>query len=140
MNNSNEIIELERAKFWIDDDILFCKIQNPDKNRNLNAETANMYMDVVMKLCKGKSMPFVIDLRNSKGAFLIEAAKNLASNKEFRMLSLSEAFVVNSLNIKLLISSYKRIYEPVTPYKIFENYQEALQYAFKTKQLYNGSK
>lgn len=140
MNNSNEIIELERAKFWIDDDILFCKIQNPDKNRNLNAETANMYMDVVMKLCKGKSMPFVIDLRNSKGVFLIEAAKNLASNKEFRMLSLSEAFVVNSLNIKLLISSYKRIYEPVTPYKIFENYQEALQYAFKTKQLYNGSK
>tara|TARA_R110002050_G_scaffold94765_2_gene197258 strand:+ start:127213 stop:127635 length:423 start_codon:yes stop_codon:yes gene_type:complete len=139
MTNKNDIIQLERAKFWTDRGVLFCEISNPDETSNLKEETVDSYICAISKLCNGKKMPFLIDLRNTHGTFLSASAKKLANSSEFSKLSLSEAFVVNSLKIKLLISSYKRIYEPITPFKIFNDYDEALAYSIDVKNTPNES-
>lgn len=133
MTNQNNVIQLERAKFWTDNGILFCEICNPDDSRNLTVETVESYINTISTLCKGTKMPLLIDLRNTKGAFLNSAAKKLANSNELAELILSEAFLVNSLRVKLLISSYKRIYEPHTPFKIFKDYNDALTYSVNAK-------
>ena len=38
--------------------------------------------------------------------------------------------------MKLLINSYKRIFEPVTPFQIFDNLEDGLEYCIKTKNDY----
>ena len=139
MTRKNETIQLERTKFWVDNGILFCEILNLDPARNLNEDTVESYIQTVSKLCNGKKMPFLIDLRNTHGTFLSTAAKKLANSSELSKLGLAEVFVVNSLKIELLIISYKRIYEPIIPFKIFKNYNEALTFSINTKNSANGS-
>lgn len=137
---NNNIIKLGCAKFWTDKGILFCEINNPDETRNLNEATVDSYLKVIVSLCEGKKMPFLIDLRNTHGAFLNTAAKKLAESSELAKLSLTEAFIVNSLKVELLINSYKRIYEPVIPFEIFRDYDAALNFSINSKNRNNGSK
>ena len=53
--------------------------------------------------------------------------------------ALSEAFVFNSMEIKLVIASYKRIYEPITPFGLFNNLESAREYCVETKNNFYGS-
>ena len=138
MTNTNNIIQIESAKFWTDAGILFCEISNSKVTGNLREETVGSYINAISKLCNGKKMPFLIDLRNTHGAFSSTAAKKLANSPELSKLSLGEAYVVNSLKINLLINSYKRIYEPIIPFKIFRDYNEALIYSIITENSANG--
>ena len=140
MTVKNNIIQLGCAKFWKDKGVLFCEIYNPDETKNLNKENVENYLKAISTLCEGKKMPFLIDLRNTRGAFLNTAAKKLSDNSELRKLRLSEAYIVNSLKVELLINSYKRIYEPVTPFEIFKDYEEALNFSINSKNRNNGSK
>ena len=103
MTLNNNVIKLGCAKFWIDNEILFCEINNPDETQNLNEVTVDSYLNAISTLCEGKKMPFLIDLRNTRGAFLNTAAKKLAESSELAKLSLSEAFVENSLKVEILI-------------------------------------
>ncbi|WP_372754253.1 hypothetical protein [Mariniflexile sp.] len=133
MTDKSDIIEIEQSKFWIEDDVLFCEIYNPDENKYLEESTIDTYLKVINDLCKGKSMPFLIDFRNTKGTFLRAAAIKLSNSEVHKKACLCEVFLVNSLKMKLLIATYKRIYEPIKPFKIFENYNEASEYAAKIK-------
>lgn len=139
MTLDNDIIKLEYAKFWIDNEILFCEINNRDETRNLSEETVDSYLTAISTLCKGQRMPLLIDLRNTRGAFLNTAAKKLADSPQFAKLIVVEAFVINSFKIKLLINSFKRIYEPITPFKIFKDYNEALTFSMNAKNTVYGS-
>lgn len=133
MSSKNEIIQLERSRFWEENGILFCKILNTDAAHNLDDETVDSYLKAITRLCNGTKLPFLIDLRNVEGAFLPTAAKKLGASIGMSKYSLSEAFVANSLKVKLLIISFKRIYEPNTPFAIFNNYNDALNYSINAK-------
>ena len=73
-------------------------------------------------------MPLLVDLRDVVGSFSIDAAKILINNKSYQKNILCEAFVTNKINNKLLVLSYKRIYEPDKQYRIFNTFKEALEY------------
>lgn len=139
MNIIQHIIKLDRAKFWTDNGILFCEILHTEKKRYLNTGTIEKYLNAIRELCKDEKMPFLLDLRNTEGTFSSNAAKKLAINQVYNKSIISEVFVVNSLKMRLLINSYKRIYEPSTPFKIFEDYNEALNYLITIKNTENGS-
>ena len=139
INNMTSVLktlQLDQSKFWIDNGILFCIIRHLDTNPYLNTITLEKYLNAVNILCEGKKIPFLIDLRNTEGTFSIKAAKTLATSHEFHDLIISEAYVVNSLKMKLLINSYKRIYEPLKPFIIFDNYNDALNYSIEAKNMH----
>ncbi|MFY0713283.1 hypothetical protein J1D01_06375 [Seonamhaeicola sp. NFXS20] len=135
-----EIIILENAMFWIDDSkFLHCKFTNNDSNSKLNYGLVKRYINAISKLCKGKSMPFIIDVRNARGTFSISAAKLVANSPELIKLRISEAFVVNTIGVRLLITAYKRIYNPITPFGVFKNLELAKNYSIETeKQFYKN--
>ncbi|WP_372754267.1 FHA domain-containing protein [Mariniflexile sp.] len=134
MTNKDDFIELERSEFWTETGVLFCKIRNPDENINLSEETVDKHLQAVIDLCEGQKKPFLIDLRNTHGTFLTSGAKKLSSDTKLIQLCLAQAFVVDSLKVRLLIMSYKRIYEPITPFEIFNNYNDALEYVQNVKE------
>lgn len=139
MRSVKDIVQLDRAKFWTDNGIIFGEIRHPDKNRYLDTATLEKYLSAISKICQGKKMPFLLDLRNTEGTFSNNAAKKLASSMTYSKLISAEVFVINSLKMRLLISTYKRIYEPETPFEIFEDYNEALNYSIKIKKTADGS-
>lgn len=126
-------INFEQSKFWIEDEILHCQFNNRSTNYKLDTEKVKTIIEAITKLCKGKAMPFIIDVRNTRGTFSTAAAVMLAQSPALVKLRISEAFVLNSIGIKLLIASYKRIYEPITPFAVFNSMDAAIDYCVASK-------
>jgi hypothetical protein len=134
MRNSTTI---GHAKFWTDsDDILHCQFNNNDADYRMEADNAKLYIAAITDLCKGKAMPFLIDIRNSRGTFSSLAAKLMSKSPELKNVRISEAFVINNMAIRLLITNYKRVYDPKTPFVIFKDVEEARNYCIDTKNTY----
>lgn len=134
------IIIYEDAMFWTDGSgILYCKFNNKDTNSKLDYRRAKLYIRAITKLCNGQAMPFLIDVRDARGTFSISAAKLLAKNLDLLRLRISEAFITNSLGINLLITTYKRIYNPITPFGVFNELVDAKKYSLETKSEFYGS-
>ena len=135
-----KMVKLKNALFWTDDsDILYCEFSNKKSNFILDYSTVKVYIDAIISLCNGKAMPFLIDLRESRGTFSIAAAKLIAKSPELSQLRISESFVTNTISIRLLIVSYKRLYDPITPFNIFTNTQDAIKFCNDHKRKTYGS-
>ncbi|MFV9549891.1 hypothetical protein [Algibacter sp. PT7-4] len=134
------VIIYKNAMFWTDNSgILYCKFNNKDSNTTLDYKTAKHYINAVVKLCNGKAMPFLIDVRDAKGTFSIAAAKLIAKNLELVKLRISEAFLINNIGVSLLITTYKRLYNPITPFGVFRELDIAKAYSMETKNQFYGS-
>ncbi|WP_308993203.1 hypothetical protein QLS71_008240 [Mariniflexile litorale] len=139
MNTINKVIKLNKAKFWTNSlGIIFCEFNNTETFLTLEVDTVERYEKAISTLSQGKPMPFLIDIRNNQGNFSTQAAKLFANSLVFEKIRVSEAFVINSINTKLLINTYKRIYEPNTPFKIFHDFDEALTYLINVKKTFDG--
>ncbi|WP_072403694.1 DUF7793 family protein [Flaviramulus basaltis] len=134
------VIKIGNAKFWTDyNDILYCKFNNDNPSYKLDSDKVKLYIRAITKICNGKAMPFLIDARDSRGTFSSSAANLFAKTPALAELKISEAFIHNSIGIKLLIGSYKRIYDPITPFGVFNDMVTALEYCIDTKNDFYGS-
>ncbi|MDD7886962.1 hypothetical protein [Flavivirga sp. 57AJ16] len=128
----DKIIKIGNAKFWIDrDEIFCCRFKTLDREYRLDSKKAQLYVATIIKLCNEKHMPFIIDLRDSLGTFSTEAANILSKTPELQRLKVFEAYICNSIGMRLLIISYKRIFDPTTPYFIFDDIKTAKEYLLK---------
>ncbi|ULC58054.1 hypothetical protein MBM09_08985 [Flaviramulus sp. BrNp1-15] len=134
------IIKIGHGKFWIDSNSILCaQFNNDNPNYRLDSNKVKQYIEVITKLCNGTAMPFLIDIRDSKGTFSPSAAHLFANSPTLLKLRISEAFVLNTIGIKLLIASYKRLYNPNTPYSVFSDIESAKAYCIETKNKFYGS-
>lgn len=124
----------KNASFWTDGSgILFGKINNLNPQQKLDDKTARLYLNTIAELSKGKAMPFLIDLRDIKGTFSVEAGQLLGKSMNEMSTILYEVYVVNSLSITLLVQSFKRIYHGTKPFVIFNDMTQALEQCLKYK-------
>lgn len=127
------VIEYNNVKFWMDRGILFCKIINTDASRLLPRDRVEKYIETIKNLTNARPTPFIVDMRHALGSFSIDVAKFLANNPVLNSIRLCEAFITSSINTKLLVHSYKRIFEPTTPFQIFDNPEQAINYCLTIK-------
>ncbi|MBT8393540.1 MAG: hypothetical protein KJN66_01700 [Bacteroidia bacterium] len=129
-------ISFKKAKFWIDSrGIINCKHFNSDINWKLNDKETKKYILAVLTLAGDEIRPIIFDFRDLRGTYTILAARLVAKDPTLKKIIISEAFVVNSLAVKLLINAYKRIYEPSIPFKIFSNLKDAQEYSLNQLEL-----
>lgn len=127
-------IVFERAKFILNDNgILICEFFNKETSYKMELETAKQYSQAISKLCNGKPRPFLVDLSNAKGTYTTQAAKHMANTPKLKKVRLREVFVYKSMSSRLLILSYKRIYDPITPYKMTKNMNKAIEHCVEIK-------
>ena len=128
-----DYINFERTKFWVEQDVLCCEIHSNGSHRDIQTDILKGHIETIVDICHNQPMPFLIDTRNVKGTYIISSAKLLATSPELDKVRTAEVFVVDSMNINLLINSYKRIFNPNTPYRIFKNYDKAMAYCLEIK-------
>ena len=133
-------ISFEKAKFWVDSHgILNCKHFNRDINWKLNEKEAEKYILAVLTLAANEIRPIIFDFRDIRGTYTILAARLVAKDPSVNKIIISEAFVVNLFaTVRLLINAYKRIYEPMIPYKIFSNIKDIREYYSNTVRIVEG--
>ncbi|MFD2824665.1 hypothetical protein ACFS5M_13365 [Lacinutrix iliipiscaria] len=140
MEAKKNSIQLGSARFWTDvRNIIYCEFEDSMTYCHLDIESVKLYINTIVKLCNGKAMPFLIDLRNIRFTFSNEAVSFLAQSSLLKTLIISEVFILNSIGTKLLISAYKRIFDPIIPYSIFSDITLAQQYCIEAKNKFYGS-
>ena len=102
-------------------------------HHKLDYKIAQLYLETIGKLSKGEPLPIIIDLRDTKGTFSIAAAQLLSKSFNSGAFISSEAYIVNSLSINLLILSYKRLFDSKIPYAIFKKVSKAEEYCLMNK-------
>lgn len=134
-------LSFEKAKFWVDSHgILNCKHLNHDIHWKLDEQEAEKYILAVLTLAGNEKRPIIFDFRDVRGTYTILAARIVEKYPSLSEIIISEAFVVNSIAVRLLINAYKRIYEPSIPFKIFSNIKDAQKYSLTQLELLNESK
>ena len=125
------------AKFWKDENnIINLKFNSIEDYYIFDITAAKKYVSVIKNLCNGNPMSIIIDLRGFHGTFSTEAANFIAKSSDLLKLRISEAFILNSIGTKLLIASYKRIYDPLTPHITCNDYETATLYCKEARDLY----
>lgn len=133
-------ISFDKAKFWLDPKgILNCKHLNRDINWKLDEKEAEKYILAVLTLAADTKRPIIFDFRDVRGTYTILAARLVAKDPSVHKTIVSEAFIVNSMAVRLLINAFKRIYEPSIPFKIFNNIVEAQDYSLRQLELFQKS-
>lgn len=129
--NANVLNPAESSKLWIDDGILFCEFNHSD--RFLTEDRVTKYLSKIETITNGKAMPFVIDIRKFAGNFSPEAAKAFANSATSRNCIIVQAFVANTLNGKLLIGSYRRLFGLKATIRIFDQIEPAVAFCVESQ-------
>lgn len=129
--NTNVQNRCENVKFWIDNDLLFCELNHKDCHLTENQVIA--YLFRIEEITGGKAMPLIIDIREFFGNFSPEAAKSFADSSISKSCLIVQAFITDTLNGKLLVGSYIRIYGNDTNIKIFDQMEAAVAYCLQSQ-------
>lgn len=134
-----KVIKFKHALLWINEAGILClRPINCTVGNKLDLYKSKLYIKAVIKLCDGKPSPFLIDLRDAKGTFSVLAAKELSTNPLLAELRISEAFVTNTIAMKILVNTYKRLFNPLTPFKIFNDMESAIDFCNENKRKFYG--
>lgn len=127
----------EGAKLSIENGVLFYKLKQTDCYLTENRIRA--YLSKIEEITEGKPMPFVIDIRKFVGNFSPEAAKIFASSPISKKI-ITQVFIADTLNGKLLISSYRRIFGNDANIRIFNQMEPALAHCVESQNKFYADK
>lgn len=132
---TNVLNPSEKIEFWIEHDLLFCKLNPIDCY--LTEAIVRTYLLKIEIISRGKPMPLILDFRKFVGNFSPEAAKIFAGSSISKRCINAQAFIIDSLNGKLLVNSYIRIYGDELNVRIFDQKESAIEYCLENqKRLY----
>lgn len=113
-------------KFWIEDNILLCKLSYA--NCFLTEDRIENYLTEIEEVLDGASLPLIVDIRKFIGSFAPEAAKRFADSQIAKRSIITQVFVADTLNAKLLVASYGRIFATNADIKVFSQMEAAVGY------------
>ncbi|SFC84836.1 hypothetical protein [Algibacter pectinivorans] len=127
-----------KAKFWLDQDILFCKFKKGQCTKKFREEFSEDYVKTISSLSGDSYFPLLVDLRALKAKQAFAVIQVIANNSELRSVILCKSFVVRSLYIRFVLLALGGIYDPIIPNKIYKNYNKAISYSLETNQFFNA--
>ncbi len=124
MKEINEIVETRTARAWLDEDgilhmvfFLYSEV-TLDDIKELD--------EVTLKIAKGKKIPFLTDIRDSK--FSTREAREYGSKKGFTVQRAVTALLVGSSTSRMFGNLYLNFNQPTYPIKLFTSEEEAIEW------------
>lgn len=121
----NEIL-VGGIKFWVDQDIIYCKIYKGFDKTNLKRDTEEIFFNTITTLSNGKLMPLLINMREINYSLSIKAFKYFSNNSLIKKTVLSNVFLVKSSVLKICLSICNFRKDPILPNNIFEDFDLAI--------------
>lgn len=132
----NEII-IDNIKFWINQNIIYCKIDNDFKSDSIGVELEEIFSNAIQALSKGKYKPILINMTDVNFLLSIKLFRYLSNNVLIKTLVLSKTFLVNSFGLKILLFIYSLTTDPIVPNKVFKYNSLAIKHCNKKYMEFN---
>ncbi|WP_374958658.1 hypothetical protein [Gilvibacter sp.] len=121
-------ISFEQVEFNHEQGIMMITFTERQVSDHVVPDELEQYVRAIEFLCDNKYTPFLIDMTRAKGNAPIAIAKYFSSCSRLNKLRLVDVFVAKELGSILTLRSFKRIYDPLIPYKICSSYFEARKF------------
>ena len=102
---------------------------------NVGLDDAIAVRDAALELFENRKFLAIIDARNIGGAIGKRASNFFARDEKLASYRMAQAIVVNTLALKLVARFYIKISKPRREAKIFNDYEEALEWLETKKHL-----
>ncbi|NNC51111.1 MAG: hypothetical protein HKO01_11300 [Flaviramulus sp.] len=134
----NEIV-YDNVKFWLDHHVIHCRIKNNINEEFSKIEFEDLFIKIISTLTYGNYKPVLIDLTDLSYLNALSVFKTISRSIRIKSTVLSKTFLVQSIDLKLLLSLYNFGNDSVVPNKISTNYNVALKYSNETYEQFNAS-
>ena len=116
---------IDIAHIYIDENG-FCRIDlDTSKKDNMDEELATQLCDSIVEVCQNKPRKFLTNTLKSSGYVSPEARAVIRHHPGMVMIRSAEAFVINSLANRIILSMYLKIDKPSNPTKVFKDIESA---------------
>lgn len=120
-----DLRECDSATFELRDEYLYIKYKS---NSTVDLTEAKIQSQIILDLCQGKEMPFVIDFLDISVRIDDASRKFFANDGPHIHLRKAQAIVANNIQSKLLVNFYIKHHKPKNPTKAFNNLVDALDW------------
>ena len=121
MNTIDEIKTAIGTVSFQEKGIIRYEIDNTDE---ITVENIKEFLEAVKKLGGGK--PFCNIIVMKKFVQVDDEARKYSASEESNIYTIADAFVINSIALKLVGNFYIRYNKPVKPTRLFNNEEDAL--------------
>lgn len=134
----NEIV-YDSVKFWLDHHVIHCRIKNNISKEFSEIEFEDLFVKIISSLTNVNYKPVLIDLTDLSYLNALSVFKTISRSLQIKSIVLSKTFLVQSIDLKLLLSLYNFGNNSVVPNKISTNYNGALKFSNETYEQFNAS-
>lgn len=133
----NNVIEFDGIKFWVDQDIVHCNLDNVFFKKHKNVNIEELFSNAIPVLSNGKYMPFMVNLEDVERPYALNIFNIISKSSQIKRLVLSRIFLVNSKGLKVILSLNNLIVRQAVPNKIYRSYDAAIKYCKKDYMIFN---
>ncbi len=131
-------IQLEGIKFWVDENIIYCKINSDFIIDNQKKDIEEIFYNGISLLTQRKYMPMLINMEQISSSNSIKIFKILAQSQSVRGLILSQIFLVKSIGLKVCLIIHNIIKKPFFINKICDDFDVAVKYCNMDNKVFNS--
>jgi hypothetical protein len=91
----------------------------------VDLEEAKQHAEIVIELCDGSCMPFILDGLNADAKFTQEARVFFTTHEPLLKVRKAQAYLVNTLANRMLFKFFIKFHKPKGPIKMFTNLRDA---------------
>ena len=103
----------------------------------IDIDEAKVHAKIVINLCNGVRLPFIIDGLNTDSKFTKQARDFFTSYKPLLRVRSAQAYLINTVLNRFLFRFFIKFHKPIGPIKAFSNLGDAEKWIkqFKPKDL-----
>lgn len=131
------VIQFDGAKFWVDDNIMFCKLSQDFFSNYDTDQAKEIFFEVVSILYNGTHKPFLIDLGDVGNADAYKAFRILSNCPRIKKQVLSKVFYVNSSLLKNIFAIFSFLVGKDVLNKTYSDYNLAVAHCNNDYMAYN---
>ena len=105
-----------------ENDVIYLKVID---GKDFTAEKMAEAYQILEKIANGKPYKLMFDVRDVTISHISSEAFKVSSSKQYAPNQIAEAFLFNSLHVRILINFYFKVFKPVVPSKMFQCPTEA---------------
>jgi hypothetical protein len=130
-------IRFDEIEFSIDQNIIQCNFNADLFKKYQKVDIEEIFYNGISVLSNGKYMPILINLENISSTNSIKIFRFLSNSAIIKEIVLSKIFFVRSVGLKVVLSLYNIVSDPIVPIKVCNDYTLAVKCCNKDYSAFN---
>nr|WP_321227999.1 hypothetical protein [uncultured Psychroserpens sp.] len=132
------VIQFDGIKFWVDENIIHCKLKKEFFKNYQKENIEEIFYNSISIVSNGNYMPILFNLENISILNSLKIFRLISNSFQMRRLVLPRIFLVQSNNLKLLLTLKNDVSIHAVTNKFFSDFDLAIKYCENDYTVFNN--